>query len=64
MQCYCMIFKAELLNYQKKYLPSKCFYENRHYPSSDLFHEQYLQSYDYYKKKNYSNKLVEKKGKN
>lgn len=45
MLCYCMIFKAELLNYQKKYLPSKCFYENRHYPSSDLFHEQYLQSY-------------------
>jgi len=39
------IFKSELLNYQKKYLPSKCFYENHHYPSSDLFQEQYLQSH-------------------
>lgn len=45
VQCYCMIFKAELLNYQEKYLPSKCFYENCHYPSSDLRHEQYFQSY-------------------
>lgn len=45
MECRCMIFKAELLNYLKKYLPSKCFDENHHYLSSDLLCEQYLQSY-------------------
>lgn len=63
-QCYCMIFKAELLNYLKNIcqvnVSMKIVITHQViYSMSSI--SRAMQLVDYYKKKNYSNKLDEKK---
>lgn len=67
VKCYCMILKAELLNYERNICQVNVsmkivIIHQVIYSMSGICGT--MQLVDYYKKKDHSNKLVQKKGKN